>query len=112
MPLIDFILNIAGLLLWLNWLSINFDPLARTSAASLIGTLRKADPSGPKRWKFLAGMAALGFFGALIYCGIGPALDLTPNLELGVITLHFGSDLLWRVLLFSALDLMLIIAIF
>lgn len=112
MSLIDFILNLAGLLLWLNWLSLRFDPLARTSAASLIGTLRKADPAGPKRWKFLAGMAALVVFRALIYCGIGPSMNWTPNLELGVITLPFRSDLLWRVLLFSALDLTLMIAIF
>ena len=33
MALIDFILDLAALFLWLNWLSIHFDPLARTPAA-------------------------------------------------------------------------------
>jgi uncharacterized protein YggT (Ycf19 family) len=112
MSLINSILNLAGLLLWLNWLSLRFDPLARTSAASLVGTLRKADPSGPKRWKFLAGLTALVFFRALIYYGLGSAMDWTPTLELGVITLPFRSDLLRRVLLFSTLDLVLTLGIF
>ncbi|MDB6111608.1 MAG: hypothetical protein JWR69_3358 [Pedosphaera sp.] len=112
MSLINFILNLAGLLLWLNWLSLRFDPLARTSATSLVGTLRKADPTGPKRWKFLAALMALVFFRALIFFGLGPAIDWTPTLELGVITLPFRSDLLQRVLLFSALDLTLTLGIF
>ena len=30
MGIVDFILNLAGLLLWLNWRSGGFDPLAQT----------------------------------------------------------------------------------
>ena len=52
--LIDFILNLVALVLWLNWLSVRFDPLVKTSAASLVGTLRKADRSNPNRWIYLA----------------------------------------------------------
>src|SRR3954470_23795001 len=101
MPLIDFILNIAGLLLWLNWLSINFDPLNRATAASLIGTLKKADASGPKRWKFLAGLVSLLLLRALIYWQVGAAVNWTPSLQLGFVDLSFRSDYLGRMLLFS-----------
>ena len=39
MGLIDFILNLAGVLLWLGWRSIRFDPLGRSTPATLVGTL-------------------------------------------------------------------------
>ncbi|MDB6122878.1 MAG: hypothetical protein JWQ71_1871 [Pedosphaera sp.] len=112
MPLIDFILNIAGLLLWLNWLAINFDPLARATAASLIGTLRKADPSGPKRWKFLAGLLALLYFRAVIYWQLGSAVNWTPRLDLGFVELSFRSDYFGRMLLFSLFSFALTLGIF
>ncbi len=44
MALIDFILNLAGLLLWLNWRSVRLDPLGKRTPATLIGTLRRAEP--------------------------------------------------------------------
>ena len=44
MGTVDFILNLAGLLLWLNWRSNRFDPLVRRSPATLMGTLRPAAP--------------------------------------------------------------------
>jgi uncharacterized protein YggT (Ycf19 family) len=112
MPLIDFILNFAGLLLWLNWLSISFDPLSRATAASLIGTLKKADASGPKRWKFLAGLVSLLLLRALIYWQIGGAVNWTPSLQLGFVDLSFRSDYLGRMLLFSLLSFALTLGIF
>ena len=42
MGLIDFILNLAGLLLWLNWRAAKADPLGKPAPATLIGTLRRA----------------------------------------------------------------------
>src|SRR5579863_6851700 len=104
MALTDFILNIVGLLLWLNWLSLHFDPLAKTSATSLVSTLRKADPSGPRRWQSLAAVVGLVVIRALIYWQIGPALNWTPRLALAPIGLSFRSDFLWRALLFSTLS--------
>ncbi len=44
MGLIDFILNLAGLLLWLNWRAAKADPLGKSKPATLIGTLRRAEP--------------------------------------------------------------------
>jgi uncharacterized protein YggT (Ycf19 family) len=112
MPLIDFILNIACLLLWLNWLAINFDPMARATAATLIGTLKKADSARPRRWKFLIGLAALLYFRALIYWQVGSSVSWTPSLQMGPIVLSFRSDILPRMLLFSLLSFLLTLAFF
>jgi uncharacterized protein YggT (Ycf19 family) len=102
--LIDFILNIAGLLLWLNWLSRFFDPLAHAPAATLVGTLRKADPSGPKQWRFALSLLALLLVRAVAYWEIGSAVAWTPSLHLGAVALSFRSDFLQRMLLFSLLS--------
>ena len=59
MGIVDFILNLAGLLLWLNWRSIRFDPLAKRTPATLTGTLRPADPHKTRRWHLLAIIAGL-----------------------------------------------------
>src|SRR5436305_2141411 len=89
MAVIDFILNIASLLLWLNWRSLKFDPLATTSAASLAGTLKRAAPRRVKRWHFAAALAAVLFFRAWLYWQIGSAVNWTPSLPLGAIALSF-----------------------
>jgi uncharacterized protein YggT (Ycf19 family) len=112
MPLINFILNLAGLLLWLNWLSLHFDPLAKTSATSLVRTLRKADASGPKRWQSLAAVVGLVVIRAAIYWQIGPALNWTPRLSLGPIKSPFRSDSFQSVLVFSALSFVCALAAF
>ncbi len=112
MALLDFILNLAALLLWLNWLSIHFDPLARATAASLVGTLRKADPSATKRWKSLVGLAALLLFRAVIYWQMSPSIHWTPTLGLGIIVLSFRGDYLGHMLIFSMLSFVLALATF
>ena len=112
MSLIDFILNVAGLLLWLNWRAVRFDPLAQTSAATLVGTLRRADPKGVKRWQLLAALAGLLLLRALFYWQIGAAVNWNANLKLVVISLSFRSDFLSRMLLFSVLSFGLTLAVF
>jgi len=104
--LIDFILNLAGVLLWVSWLSVRFDPLARTTPATLVGTLRRAEPARLRRWYFLAGLAALLVLRWLLYWQIGPAVEWTPNLHLGGIdiVIPFRSDHKWPMLLFSMLS--------
>src|SRR5258708_22850652 len=101
MALIDFILNLAGLLLWWSWRSAPFDPTVKTSPASLAGTLRRAAPRRLQRWHFLIGLAVLLFFRALLYWQIGPAVNWTPTLRLGAIALSFRSDFFCRMLAFS-----------
>lgn len=112
MALIDLILNLVALTLWWNWLAIRFDPLARTSAASLIGTLRKADPVRPKRWRSLAALFALLFFRAIFYWEFGASFNWTPMLRLELINLPFRSDYFTFMLLFSLLSFLLTLGIF
>jgi uncharacterized protein YggT (Ycf19 family) len=118
MGLLDFILNLAVLLLWLNWLSIQYDPLAKSSAASLIGTLRKAEPRHAARWKYLATLVFVLFIRSVVYWQLCPALHWTPQLRLGVINLAFHVDSTWRglyfarIFVFSALSFGLVLLAF
>ena len=59
MGYVDFILNLAGLLLWLNWRSVRFDPLNQRTPATLMGTLRPAAPQKIRRWHLLVIIAGL-----------------------------------------------------
>ena len=75
MALIDFILNLAGLLLWLNWRSVRFDPLGKRTPATLIGTLRRAEPRRWRRWHLLAALGGLLLLRAVFYWQIGAAAN-------------------------------------
>lgn len=101
LSIIDFILNLAGLLLWLNWRSIQFDPLTKRLPATLMGTLRPATPKKLRRWHFLVFIAGLLVLRAVIYWWIGPAVRWNGQLYLCVIKLSFHTDWFLRVLAFS-----------
>jgi hypothetical protein len=49
MPLIDLILNLAGLLLWLSWQALGITAATRPTALSLVYTLKRAEPRPPRR---------------------------------------------------------------
>jgi uncharacterized protein YggT (Ycf19 family) len=104
MGLIDFILNLAGVLLWLSWRSMGMDPLTRTTPATLVGTLRRAEPRRLKGWQFLVGLAALLLLRGLLYRQIGPAADWTPKLDLFFVVLAFPGNLFRSALLYSVLS--------
>ena len=112
MGVIDLILNLVGLLLWLSWRWLGVDPLQRRTPATLVGTLRRAEPSSFKRWHLLAVLPLLVLGRAWLYCRIGPAVSWNPSLPLGPIAITFRSDLWSRMLLFSVLGLMMTLAIF
>ena len=111
MGLIDFILNLAGVLLWLSWRSLRSDPLVKTRPATLVGTLRRAGPHRMKGWLLLAGLAALLLLRPVLYHQIGPAADWTPKLNLSFVVLAFRSDRFLPVLLFSLLSFIRILII-
>jgi uncharacterized protein YggT (Ycf19 family) len=110
MNLIDFILNLAGLLLWLSWRSERFDPLARRVPATLMGTLRPAAPKKIRRWHFLLLIVGLLFLRAVIYRWLVPIW--VGRLDLGIIVLPFRSDWFARILVFSFLSFGLMLGIF
>src|SRR5215469_10037265 len=109
---VDLILNIAGLLLWLNWRAGKADPLSKRTPATLIGTLRSAAPQKMRRWDVPLVLATLIFLRAVFYWLIGPALRWSGTLNLGIISLSFRSDKFGRILLFSALSFALALGIF
>jgi hypothetical protein len=102
---IDFILNVASLLLWLNWRSLCLDPLARTSPATLAGTLKPAEPSRLKNWQLLAGLVLLLSLRGLVYWELGSPAEWTPRLDLGLIVLAFRNDVLRGAYGYSLLSL-------
>lgn len=113
MGIVDFILNLAGLLLWLNWRSLRFDPLGKRTPATLIGTLRRAEPQRLRRWHLLLALGGLLFLRAVLYWQIGSGIGWAAGrLNLGIIELSFRSDLFGRILLFSILSFGLTLGVF
>ncbi len=113
MGIVDFILNLAGLLLWLNWHSQRFDPLGKRTPATLIGTLRRAAPRRLRRWHLLAALGGLLFLRAVLYWQIGPGVGWAAGkLDLGATTIYFRSDSFGRILLFSVFSFGLTLGIF
>lgn len=110
MGYVDFILNLAGLLLWLNWRSIRFDPLAKRRPATLMGTLRPAAPKKIRRWHLLIFLAGLLILRAIIYRWIAPFW--IGKLDLGVVAPTFRSDWFYGMLAFSFLSFGLTLGIF
>jgi len=114
---IDFILNVAGLLLWLNWRSVRLDPFNRGIPATLAGTVRRAEPMRLKRWHFLAALAGLLLIRANFYEHIGPAVNWTPKLNLTVVMPAFpltvrGHDFFLSAFLFSVASFVRLLVVF
>ena len=119
MGIVDLILNIAGLLLWLNWRSVQFDPLTRRTPSTLMGTLRPASPQKLRRWHFLLLILALLFLRAVIYRWLGAATGSTTSyLSFAVTSLGFRHDVFLQALAFSffsfgrALAIMYVVLLF
>ena len=112
MLLLDLILNVAGLLVWLNW---RVSPAITQPSArplTLVGTLRRAEPS---RWGPRLLVLALGpllVFRSLVYHQIGLATGWTPALYFGGLPVMFRSDLFDRSLWFSFVSFGATLAVF
>lgn len=102
MTLIDSILNLAALLLWLNWRAAAI-PLRGQPGASLLSTLRPLGPARPRVYHW-AGLPVLLGARALFYWQAGPPVHWNPRVPLGPVTLAFRSDYLGRMFLFSLLS--------
>src|SRR5262245_7455226 len=101
MSSIDFILNVAALLLWFNWRSIRFDPLAAVTLVTLAGTLKRTENKRLKGWQFLAAVLCILLLRGLLYWQVGSAAGWTPRINLFLVILAFRIDLPAVVLLFS-----------
>jgi uncharacterized protein YggT (Ycf19 family) len=74
------------------WQSLRFDPVARSSPATLISTLRPADPRRFQASRFVVGFVLFLSLRSLLYWMIGSPAGWTPRLDLGVVVLAFRSD--------------------
>src|SRR5438105_11021691 len=92
MDAIDLILNILALLLWLSWRSFGFDPLVKSAPATLVGTLKRAEPKQLRAWQVSALLIAIILLRALLYWLVGAPVDWTPKLNLEFVVLPFRSD--------------------
>lgn len=109
--LIDYILNLAGLLVWLHWRAMRFDPLARTAPATLVGTLRRTEPQRLKPWQLLLGLGSLLVIRAWLYWQIGSAAGWTASMHLGFVVLAFRSDFFPVALLYSFVSFVRVLVI-
>ncbi|HUZ06109.1 MAG TPA: hypothetical protein VMV89_01335 [Candidatus Paceibacterota bacterium] len=107
MDAVDFILNLAGLLLWANWRSTLFDPVNQRTPATLIGALRRAAPTRFRHWHLLAAIGALLVLRALFYWQIGSETGWSGKLDFGFTVFSFPGNLsgpalsFFRMLVFS-----------
>jgi hypothetical protein len=91
MHVIDFILNIAGLLLWVSWRAIHLTPIGRPGT-SLVATLRHTAPPR-SRWIYLLALVGLLMFRAVVYWQLAPAILWTPRILLGLVAIPFRNNL-------------------
>ena len=110
MSWIDLILNIVGLLLWLNWRAAAI-PAVPAPGVGLASTLRPAG-SARRRSFPLAGLALLLLGRAVFYWQVGPPVDWIARMPLGPTTLSFSSSFPGRILLFSILSFAVTLGIF
>jgi len=104
MGAIDFILNLACLLLWLSWRSMHFDPLVKSTPVTLVGTLKRAEPRRMKSWQVGILLALIVTLRAVLYWLIGAPADWTPKLNLEFVVLAFRSDSFRAAFVFSCLS--------
>lgn len=93
MGLLDFILNLVGLLLWFNWRAARFDPLSKFTPATLAGTLRRAEKTSLKRWHLPLALVGLIVIRALIYnvlySEFGSELNWAGKVDVGTLSIPF-----------------------
>ncbi len=102
MPLLHFILNVAALLLWVNWRGMGFKEYV-PYRSTLIHTLRSAETRPSGRWRYLIGLVGLLAIRGMLYQQVGAALKWVPVIDLRVLTIPFRSDQPWRMTLYSFL---------
>jgi len=113
MGLLDFILAVAGLLLWLNWRSARLDLLAVTQPATLAGTLKRTEPRRLRTWQLASGTGVLFLLllRTVLHVLIGAPIGWTPRLNLGLVVLVFRSDRIPSAALYSVLSFLQVLVI-
>lgn len=113
MGLLDFILNLVGLLLWFNWRAARFDPLSLSRPATLAGTIRRAEKTAFRRWHLPLALLGLLLLRAPLYVTFGAALNWTGKIDVGPVAVPFRADAgIYSMLLFSCYSFGVVLATF
>ena len=112
MGAIDFLLNLAGLLLWVSWRSQRFDPLAKSTPVTLVGTLKRAQAPTLRGGPLVLVILGLILFRAILYWLIGSPANWTPKINLELVVLAFRGDLFIPVLVYSCLSFLRLLIVF
>jgi len=113
MALLDFILNLIGLLLWFNWRAARFDPLSLSRPATLAGTIRRAEKTAFRRWHLPLVLLGLLAVRAPLYVTFGAALNWTGKIDVGPIVVPFRADAgIYAMLLFSFYSFGVVLVVF
>ncbi len=113
MALIHFILNLAALLLWVQWRTRrNHAPAPSVSPALAIGSLARRPRSHNAARLLPVVLAGLLLGRAFFYWQLSPASDWTAKLDLAVVTLSFRSDFAGQMLLYSLASFAVWLAVF
>ena len=110
MAVLDFILNCACLLLWLNWRSRGLAGVPRAPGIALVGTLRRAGSASRDRWSSPAVLAVVLFVRAFLYWQAGTTAHWMPQISLSGVVLHFRPNHFTRMLVFSLLGFLRVLA--
>lgn len=102
MNIIDWILNVAGVFLWIDWRS---GPIGRPrSVLSIASTLRPTSRGAAQGLGSLAALLAILLIRPFFYYSLGPAVNWTAALNFLAISIPMRSDLLARMFLYSTLS--------
>jgi uncharacterized protein YggT (Ycf19 family) len=105
LSLLHFVLNVAGLLLWLKWREDMLQSARRALGGTLLSTLRRAGSAPAYRWAFFGTLGGLILLRAVLYWQMGASLRWSPTIDLGAIVISFRCDLFPRMLMFSLCSL-------
>ena len=103
MGIVDFILNMAGLLLWFGWKSSRSQLVVPNAGVSLLATLKRADVR-QQRGHLLPLLLGLLLIRGLVYWQIGSAVGWAATLHLSPVTITFPSRYPGPMFLYSFLS--------
>jgi hypothetical protein len=90
MDILDFILNLAALLLWFGWRQTRARLVAPNAGVSLLSTLRRTD-AGQRRSHLLSFLGGLLLVRFVVYWQVGQTVDWVAKLPFGLVPVSFRS---------------------
>lgn len=103
MGIVDFILNMAGLLLWFGWKSSRSQLVVPNAGVSILATLKRADVR-QQRGHLLPLLLGMLLVRGLVYWQIGSAVGWSATLSLPPVAVTFPSRYPGHMFLFSFLS--------